>query len=164
MASPDTLLIPYEDYDAGRFTHVGRYAGTNQFMGFVTYASPKFYDTEEVTAEGQIIWREHTNCFAVLHEFDSAGHHLGTKLQRVEGTQDSIERDWNKFEEMIASLGKVAYCDIKVKPFQAQIGKVLHGLIYECERGEDGKDIEWVMLQPNDIMFHPPWDSGDYST
>ncbi len=36
-------------------------------MGYVTYASPKFYHTEGVTPEGQIIWREHTNCFAVLH-------------------------------------------------------------------------------------------------
>ena len=42
---------------------------------------------------------------------------------------------------------------------------MVHGLIYERERcDEDDDDHEWVMLEPNDIMFHPPWDSGEYST
>jgi hypothetical protein len=107
VAEPDTLLIPYEDFECGRFTHVGRYGGGNQFMGYVTYASsyvPKFYDTEEVTPEGQLLLREHTNCFAVLHRFDAAGRHLGTDVERVEGTRDSGQRDWAKLAEMIAGL------------------------------------------------------------
>lgn len=76
VAEPDTLLIQHEDFEYGRFTHVGRYGGGNQFMGYVTYASkylPKFYYTEESQPDGQIIFREHTNCFAVLHRFDAAG-------------------------------------------------------------------------------------------
>jgi formate hydrogenlyase regulatory protein HycA len=168
MAAPVTLLIPYEDFEGGRFTHVGRYGPGNQFMGYVTYASqyvPKFYHTEEVTPDGQIIWREHTNCFAVLHRFDSSGKHVGTDVERVEGTDVSGERDWAKLEEMIAQLREVEFCDIRVKPFRVEVGKVVHGLIYECERWEEhGEEHEWVMLEPNDIMFHPPWDSGDYST
>jgi hypothetical protein len=162
------LLIPYENFEGGRFTHVGRYETVNQFMGYVTYASkyvPKFYHTETVTPEGQIIWRKHTNCFAVLHRFDSSGHHLRTDVERVEGTGDSCERDWAKLKEMIAGLRQVEFCDIRVEPFRVEIGKVVHGLIYECERWEeDGEEHEWVMLEPNDIMFHPPWDSGEYST
>lgn len=53
-------------------------------------------------------------------------------------------------------------CDIWVQPFAVQIDGVAHGLIYE--QSEDGKGSEWVMLEPQDIMFHPPWDSGEYST
>jgi formate hydrogenlyase regulatory protein HycA len=168
MAAPDTLLIQYEDFKGGRFTHIGRYGPGNQFMAYLTYADPKFYHTEEVTPDGQIIWREHTNCFAVLHRFDSAGRHLGTDVERAEGTRGSEERDWAKLEEMIAGLGAVQFCDIRVKPFRVEVGKVVHGLIYECVDAEDPDDPtatdEYVMLEPNDIMFHPPWDSGEYST
>jgi hypothetical protein len=171
VAEPDALLIPHENFEGGRFTHIGRYGGGNQFMGYVTYAShyvPKFYDTEDVTPDGQLLFRKHINCFAVLHRFDAAGRHLGTEVDHVEGTQDSGERDWAKLEEKIARLREVEFCDIRVKPFSVEFGKVVHGLIYECVDAEDPDDPsatnEYVMLEPNDIMFHPPWDSGDYST
>jgi hypothetical protein len=171
VAEPDTLLIKHEDFEGGRFTHIGRYGSGNQFMGYVTYASQnvsKFYHTEEATPDGNLLFREHTNCFAVVHRFDTAGHHLGTDVERVEGTQDSGERDWAKLAEMIAGLGRAEFCDIRVKPFRVQFGKVIHGLIYECVDAEDPDDPdaidEYVMLEPNDIMFHRPWDSGEYST
>jgi formate hydrogenlyase regulatory protein HycA len=165
VAVPDILRIPYEDFEYGRFTHVGHYDGGNQFMGYVTYASPKFYHTEEVTPDGQLLFRKHTNRFAVLHLFDAAGSHLDTKVERVEGTRDSGPCDWAKLEEMLAKLGNVEFRDIWVKPFRVEVGKVVHGLIYEPERWEEG-DLtgDYVMLEPNDIMFHPPWDSGEYST
>jgi hypothetical protein len=69
---------------------------------------------------------------------------------------------------MIVALGEYEFGDIRVKPFQVELGKVVHGLIYECVDSEDPEDpgatYEYVMLEPNDIMFHPPWDSGEYST
>jgi formate hydrogenlyase regulatory protein HycA len=66
---------------------------------------------------------------------------------------------------MIAGLVEIEYGDIRVKPFRLEIGGVVHGLIYRSEFWEeDGEEHEWVMLEPNDIMFHPPWDSGEYST
>jgi hypothetical protein len=165
VAEPDTLFIQYEDFEYGRFTHVGRYGGGSQFMGYVTYASPKSYHTQEETPDGQIIFREHMNCFAVLHRFDAAGRHLSTDVERVEGARDSGRRDWARLEGMIAELGSAEFGDIRVRPFRVQVGGVVHGLIYECERTEeDGDEHEWVMLEPNDIMFHPPWDSGEYST
>jgi hypothetical protein len=171
MAAPDILLIQHEDFDGGRFTHIGRYGTGNQFMAYLTYATeyvPKFYHTEEVTPDGQIIWREHANCFAVLHRFDAAGGHLGTDVEPVEGVRGSEHRDWAKLEEMVAGLGEVELCDIRVKPFRVEVGKVVHGLIYECVDAEDPDDPtathEYVMLEPNDIMFHAPWDSGEYST
>ena len=168
MAEPDTLLIPYEDFEGGRFTHVGRYGDGNQFMAYLTYADPKIYHTEEVTPDGQILFRRHIDCFAVLHRFDDAGHHLGTDVERVQGTPDSEQRDWLKLHELITGLGKVEFCDIRVKLFRIEFGKIVHGLIYECVDAEDPEDssatYEYVMLEPNDIMFHPPWDSGEYST
>ena len=168
MAEPDTLLIPHDDFDGGRFTHVGRYGGGNQFMAYLTYAFPKFYHTEEITADGNLLFREHTNCFAVLHRFDTEGRHLETEVERVEGTRDSRARDWARFDAMIKLLGEVEYCDIRIKPFRVQVGQVVHGLIYECVDAENPDDPtatdEYVMLEPNDIMFHPPWDSGEYST
>jgi hypothetical protein len=165
VAEPDSLLIPYEDFEYGRFTHVGQYKGGNQFMGYVTFAAPKFCHTEEIAPDGQLVFREHTKCFAVLHRFDARGRHLGTDIERVGSTRDSGQRDWARLEEMVAGLGEVEFCDIRVKPFRVEVGKVVHGLIYNCERWEeDGEDHEWVMLEPNDIMFHPPWDSGEYST
>jgi hypothetical protein len=138
MAEPDTVLIPYEDAEYGRFTHVGKYGGGNQFMGYVTYASPKFYHTEELSEDGQLHFREHTNCFAVLHRFDSAGVHLATEVERVEGTKDTSEEDWAKLEEMIGRLGDIELCDIRVRPFRIDVGRVVHGLIYERERWEEG--------------------------
>lgn len=30
--------------------------------------------------------------------------------------------------------------------------------------GRKDPDGGRVMLEPSDIMFHPPWDSGEYST
>ncbi|MBX9585559.1 MAG: hypothetical protein K2X87_35070 [Gemmataceae bacterium] len=168
MAAPDTLLIPYEDSDSGRFTHVGRYDGGNQFPGYVAYAPPKFYHTEEITLDGQVIYREHTNCFAVLHRFDATGRHLASDIERVAGTRTSGEQDWAKLDGMIAGLGPTEFCDIRVKPFRLEVDGVAHGLIYECVDAEDPDDPaatdEYVMLEPNDIMFHPPWDSGEYST
>jgi hypothetical protein len=65
-------------------------------------------------------------------------------------------------------LGQVKLGDIRVSPFRVEIDKIVHGLIYECVDAEDLEDPSategYVMLEPNDIMFHPPWDSGEYST
>jgi uncharacterized protein CbrC (UPF0167 family) len=125
-------------------------------MAYLTYAFPKFYHTEEITADGNLLFREHTNCFAVLHRFDAEGRHLGTEVERVEGTRDSRARDWAKFEAMIKLLGEVEYCDIRIKPFRVQVGQVVHDLIYECVDAENPDDPtatdEYVMLEPNDIM------------
>jgi hypothetical protein len=41
-----------------------------------------------------------------------------------------------------------------------EIDDVVYELVYE----NHGEGEEYAMLWPNDIMFHPPWDSGKYST
>ncbi len=58
--------------------------------------------------------------------------------------------------------------DIAVKPFRFEQDGYRFGLIYERDSYDDPANpdagYECVMLWPNDIMFHPPWDSGEYST
>lgn len=167
MAEPDTILIPHEDFDGARFTHVGRYAGDNQFLACITYASQyvaKFYWTEEITVDGQLCFRQCANCFAALHRFDSAGCHLGTAVERLGGTDDSDQDDWAKLDKMVANLGDIQRCDIHVKPFRIEIDKIVFGLIYERAELDGSIDPdesqEYVMLEPNDIMFHPPWEAA----
>lgn len=139
-------------------------------MAYITYAPqyvPKSYWTEEELPDGQILWQEHINCFAVLHRFDAAGVHLGTHVHPAEGSRssDSARRDFTLLKNMIKGLGRIEFRTIRVKLFQVQLGKITHGLIYHSEPLESGGPLqEWVMLEPNDIMFHPPWDSGEYST
>jgi hypothetical protein len=52
--------------------------------------------------------------------------------------------------------------DINVKLFSVKVDEVTYGLIYE--EADEEKYCEYVMLEPNDIIFQEPWDSGNYST
>src|SRR5262249_52882950 len=76
----------------------------------------------------------------------------------------------SSFDEMgmLASLGEYELGDIAVKPFRVEQDGYLFSLVYERRSYDDpdnlGAGYECVMLWPNDIMFHPPWDSGHYST
>jgi hypothetical protein len=162
MAAPQTIQIPHDDY---HFEYVGTFGDGCQFMGFLTYASPKYYWKEEAPSGDQPVWRQYTNSFAVLHRFDTDGNHIGADVRRVGGTPDSEDADSAVFGEMIAGLGPHGYRDIHVKLFSVPVDGVTHGLVYEMsEPDEAGEQSEWVMLEPRDIMFHPPWDSGEYST
>jgi hypothetical protein len=161
MSIPTTICIGRDDY---HFEHVGTYGDGHQYMAYLTYADPKYFWTEEPAIDGQPVFKQHTNCFAVLHQFDAMGNYVGSDVRRVNGILESEEADWTKFEELIASLGPHEPCDILVKLFSIEFDGILHGLVYESDTYEEGKLSEWVMLYPRDIMFHPPWDSGEYST
>jgi hypothetical protein len=162
MGAPTTIRIPRDDY---HFENVGTYGDGFQFMGFLTYAAPKYFWKEDAPIDGQPVWSQFTNCFAVLHRFDAAGNHTGTDVRRVHGTPDFADVDVAELDELITSLGPHQHRDILVKLFSVQDNGIMHGLIYETgQPDEDGEIPEWVMLQPRDIMFHPPWDSGEYST
>jgi hypothetical protein len=69
---------------------------------------------------------------------------------------------------MLRGLGRLHFEDIEVKTFGVSQDGYLFGLVYELNSFDDPANTEGsyecVMLQPNDIMFHPPWDSGEYST
>ena len=72
MAAPDKLRIPYEDYDYGRFTSIGRLPDGTQFMAFVTGAFPtgqEYYLGDD--------WQTKKRWLAVIHRFDGDGNHIG---------------------------------------------------------------------------------------
>jgi hypothetical protein len=52
-----------------------------------------------------------------------------------------------------------------LKWFSVVLDGVTHGL-FDGHHLDPDEDYEgkWVMPEPRDIMFHPPWDSGEYST
>jgi formate hydrogenlyase regulatory protein HycA len=165
MAKPDKIRIPYEDFDDGRFHCVGRYDGDKQFMAFVSGAFP---DDNQYPSPGSN-WRDIKRWLAVIHRFDSAGNHLSSEARvggyDAEGRDVAGEKAWDRlgeiFEEL--SLKHPEPCDIFVKLFSVEIDGITHGLIYEnYSQGDD--EGEYVTLEPNDIMFCPPYDDGEYST
>lgn len=173
MAKPDRLLIPFEDVEYSRFNLIGRYAGDNQFMAFVTGSFPVDWCIGSRTAEYiRDQWPKHKRWYAVLHTFGPDGTHVKTEVWNGGTTADGEERACNradrKLDELLASLGPRTPCDIWVKPFGVEIDGYYFGLEYQLNNYDDpanaDETYECVMLEPNDIMFHPPWDSGEYST
>ena len=79
------------------------------------------------------------------------------------------EKAFDRLQDMLTGLsgGQPELCDIWVRLFSVEMDNVMHGLFYEQStedlvEGEEPTD--WVMLEPQDIMFHPPWDSSEYSS
>jgi hypothetical protein len=173
MAAPDRLFIPWEEDEEDRFHLVGRYGDANQFMAFVTGAYPADWWSGKYPPEYlRTCWPKHKRWYAVLHRFDLDGNHLGTEAKSggtsAEGEHKAIPRaDWELLA-MLKSLDRIRLCDIRVRTFGVEIDGYFFGLVYKCVNAEDLDDPaathEYVMLEPNDIMFHPPWDSGEYST
>ena len=166
MAKPDKLRIPLDEH---RFENVGRLPDGTQFMAYVTGAFPtgmKYYLGDD--------WQTKKKWLAVIHRFDAEGNHIGTEARLgafdIEGRQAAGDKAFAHLQELYAELtanGEPEFCDIWVRPFSVEIDGVTYGLFYEQseEEPEAGEECgEWVMLEPRDIMFHPPWDSGEYST
>jgi hypothetical protein len=173
VAEPERLLIPYEGFEDDRFSFVGLYAEDNQFMAFVTGAFPADWWSGNRPPEYlRNQWAEHKRWYAVLHRFGADGNHLGTEVWNggttAGGEVEANERADKKLAELLESLRPYKLCDICVKPFGVEIDGYFFGLVYQLNNYDDPADpdatYECVMLEPNDIMFHPPWDSGEYST
>jgi formate hydrogenlyase regulatory protein HycA len=173
MAEPDRLRIPYEDFQCARFDLVGSYGNGNQYMAFLTGAFPVDWHIGKYSSEYiRTRWDEHKQWYAVLHRFDADGNHLGTEARSggttADGEREAIKRADKELTRMLNSLGSRETCDVWVRPFGVEIDGYLFGLIYNCVDAEDpddpGATVEYVMLEPNGIMFHAPWDSGEYST
>jgi hypothetical protein len=172
MAEPDKILIPYHDFD-DRFGLVGRYGADNQYIAFVTGAYPANWNIEHFSRDYlHTRWAEHKRWYAVLHRFDANGNHLGTEARcggtTASGQGKAIKEADRALAEMLEPLGPREPGNIRVKPFGMHIDGYFFGLVYKCVNpgDPDNPDAthEYVMLEPNDIMFHPPWDSGEYST
>jgi hypothetical protein len=172
VAEPELLRIPYFADDE-RFGLVGQYGEGNQFMAFVTGAMPKDWWSGNRPPEYlRTRWAEHKRWYAVLHRFGPGGEHLGTEARSggttAEGEAEAIDRADRELAAMLSSVTPFRPCDIRVRPFAVEIDGYFFGLVYKCVDAEAPNDPsvkdEYVMLEPNDIMFHPPWDSGEYST
>jgi len=170
MPPPDKLRIPYEDYEGARFDCIGRLSDGTQFMAFVT-GTFTLRPTEGVKSPAESERRK--QWIAVIHRFDAEGNHLRTETRPGgadrEGRAIAGARAHEQLLPLLAELaagGQPELGDIWVRPFAVEIDGVPHGLYYEeSEDSEPGEPpLEWIMLEPWDIMFHPPWERGQYST
>ena len=168
MPRPDCIRIPYEDYEDGRFCNVGRLDDGTQFMAFVTGAFPGPVGSYPAPSS-DLRYLKHW--LGVVHLFDEEGNHLRTDARLggfdIEGRSLASYKAWTELNQIAAELGfeYAQLCDIYVKLFLVEIDGIQHGLVYEhYNDGENGEESEWVIMWPRDIMFHPPWDSGSYST
>lgn len=164
MGRPERLLIQHESDPDGRFHHVGRAADGRQFLAFVTGAFP--YDA---TIRGQRFDGE-KNWLAVVHTFGPDGEHLATHTRfggsdARDGRMAAGASAWDQLGGLLSEVGLegATLCNISVGLFEILRDGVLYGLIYEAYE-DDGDEQDHVMLEPNDVMFHPPWDSGQFST
>jgi formate hydrogenlyase regulatory protein HycA len=136
-------------------------------MAYVTGAFPGGIKYPDTSGD----WRRQKRWLAVIHRFDAEGNHIGSESRLggydIEGRDVAGQKAWEHLEEMLAALseqGKLEFRDIWARLFSVEIDGVIHGLFYEPFEDNPEIDSEAVMLEPNDIMFHPPWDSGAYST
>jgi hypothetical protein len=175
MAAPIAIRIPYEDFEYARFSLIGRTARGQQFMGFVTGAMPSdWWSGKHHPLYIEANWARFKRWYAVMHLFDLEGNHLTTDARSggnsisTEVQGESCRRADEYLEQMFRTLGAVQFCGINIKTFGVEIDGYFFGLVYEVKSYDDpgnpDSTYESLMLQPNDIMFHPPWDSGEYST
>jgi hypothetical protein len=165
---PSSLLItiPYVDDDDSRFNCVGRFEGDKQFMAFVTGAYPSDLETGRQFFPGlgpaPGTGPKDQHWYGVIHTFDRDGNHLKTVAHfggtTADGRDASGDRAFELVNVSLAELGELEFCSIRVRPFRVVIDERVFGLVHG--RNEES---EWVMLWPNDVMFHPPWD-GKFST
>ncbi len=157
---PERLRIPAE----GPIDYVGRLEDGTQYMSFVTGAWPDDYRFNED-------WRKVKSWIGVLHPFDAEGNHLKSEARHggydIEGWDAACEKAWAEVHAMLTPhRSKIPKrYDIFVKPFSLVINGITHGLVYQVTQSdENGPVYEGVFLEPSDVMFHPPWDSGEWST
>jgi hypothetical protein len=156
----DAVLIPSEPDPEDRFYCVGKDGSGNQFMGFVTGAYPGNKYPHKDAA-----WEQMQRWYSVLHYFDAQGNHVRT-LTFCAGTSADNQREvaaqaMGQLDEWLSEMKRPSKRPIRVLPFSHEDGAYVFGLF--IENSEDGSGGRWAMLQPNDVMFHEPWD-GNYST
>jgi hypothetical protein len=106
--------------------------------------------------------------FTTFYLFDADGTLKRSQIDEVgEGSDKTtalaaLEKVKTIREQHIASLGRVKYGNISVRPFQVQRDGVAFGLVASEQPNNAGR-LGWqVALQPGNIItFRPPW-TGDY--
>lgn len=143
---PETFPINHDDYHAN---HIGWTADGRQF--FLT--APFVAATDE----------EAGSEYLALFTFDANGTLLDSIIDNL-GARSTLDMAAcsKLYQQRLASLGDVKFCDIRIAPFKVERFGIEFGLIpYESEYEEEELTIE---MQPGNYMaFYAPWD-GNYDT
>jgi hypothetical protein len=148
MGIPD--LIPIERVEDYHTHYLGKTLDGTLFWGYTTFIFPEGYIPGA--------WESKRREYAILHLFDKAGTYLKTDYWYA-GITAQIQPNATdqKLEEMVAKLGEITFCDIRVKLFQTELDGFVFGLIADEEN-------EAVNLEPSStISFMEPWD-GEYNS
>jgi hypothetical protein len=133
-------------------THfIGKYDNGKQFFGYNHFINTPFKSGDD--------WQNYRHEYVVLYLFDEKGDFKSYK-HHYAGTTANLNCDTEKkLKEMVKGLGKVRYCNIKVKPFEIEIDGHIFGLIPKTDDG-----YERVELHPSNVIaFTEPW-VGEYDT
>ncbi|MFF4383189.1 hypothetical protein [Kitasatospora sp. NPDC001547] len=143
MNAPDVIPISHRpDY---RTDTIGRWQGGQFFASAVCLGVGRYY--------------------AVLHRFDDAGRHLGS---RIRSAGDAAEAKRLLVEELDGLPGR-EYRDIVIAPFAVHVDGEMFGLVREDyepdDEGEEAEDDERIHfeLYPDGLGFDAPW-CGCYDT
>jgi hypothetical protein len=140
---PKLIDIEHDDYHA---THVGRAADGRQF--FVTGPfEPQRGDRPRREFRARYLWA-------------ADGAFLEAKIEertKVEDSQAAAER-------LLAELGKVRFCRVRVAPFSVERFGLKFGLITRSTEGAGKHKWAVEVLPGNYMCFFAPWDSGEYDT
>jgi len=147
-AIPERIRIDHDDHHA---KHVGRTNTGQQF----------FLTTPFVPALGSDAGCE----FVALFLFDSSGKctsaeidDLGPRAALDDNLADQI------YNNRLASLGDVVFCDIEIEPFAIERHGMQFGLIPRFPDAGDDEDYLTLEMHPGNYMaFFDPWD-GEYDT
>lgn len=158
----------------GRFPNVGRLLDGTQFLAFAVTTFPTDYQYRESD------WLQVKRVQAVAHYFDPDGQHLRTdvRIGGVEADENATAKAFGYLnamhDELVVACGgaEPEYGDIWVQLFSIDIDGIRYALRYERHEYEDpaeaeemgGPGYESVVLEPQDVVFHPPWNNGGYDT
>ena len=147
MAIPTRIRITrMVDYH----THfIGKYDNGKQFFGYEHFVFEPDKDRQ----------LENRHEYVVLYIFNEEGDLVGNKYWYAGKSTALNCNTEKKLKELVKELGKIRYCNIRVKPFKIEIDNYTFGLIAFAD-----PDYERVELHPNNtIAFSEPWD-GEYDT
>jgi hypothetical protein len=150
MGAPELISIERDDYHA---MHIGCTENGLQF----------FLTNLFIPAISGNLGNEFFGVFLFNEEGDLVQSNVDELGPRSQLDDKKVEALWAK---RLAELGKMQYCDIKVKPFAVEHFGILMGLVPFKFHSSEGHGEYWLVdLHPGGCMaFTAPWDSGGYDT
>jgi hypothetical protein len=166
---PAKVMLPSEQDDApSLFEYNGHLPDGTQLLA---YLCPDPTGNQPADASGKLGFR----WVGVVHEFDADGHHRLIRTRgisgRYAGVLEAAAPAREMLREMVAPYLMAGWRpgDIWVRPFLVVVDGWAHGFVFRAfggglEGGDEEDPDEGVYFKPFDFPFHPPYDSGSYST